>query len=134
MSSHIHHEIFLHLVWRTHDSRPILTPDAKDRLYAHVRQRCAGIEGLFLHALGGTDDHVNLAINIEPKVSISEVMHSIKGASAHDLPEIRWQRGYGVVSFAARHLGWVVEYVENQVDRHAKRKLHEGLERCTGTG
>jgi hypothetical protein len=41
----------------------------------------------------------------------------------------QWQGGYGVVSFGTRDLPWVVAYIENQREHHARGTIHERLER-----
>lgn len=40
-----------------------------------------------------------------------------------------WQAGYGVVSFGTKDLEWVKEYVRNQRERHAQRRVSDRLER-----
>jgi hypothetical protein len=47
---------------------------------------------------------------------------------------LQWQSGYGVVSFGTRRLDWVVEYIRNQREHHAKGTVHERLERITQDG
>jgi hypothetical protein len=44
---------------------------------------------------------------------------------------LEWQTGYGVVSFGMRDLDWVVEYVRNQREHHARGAVHDRLERIT---
>jgi hypothetical protein len=67
---------------------------------------------------------------------VSDWVGELKGASAHYVNHtlanrkvIEWQTGYGVISFGAKAMPWVVRYVENQRERHAKRTTHERLER-----
>lgn len=58
-------------------------------------------------------------MNIEPFVTISELVKELKGASAFELNQcerskrLEWQRGYGVVSFGKRQLPWVLDYIAN---------------------
>jgi hypothetical protein len=42
-----------------------------------------------------------------------------------------WQGGYGVVSFGARDLEWVINYIRNQKEHHKKGTAVERLERIT---
>ena len=42
---------------------------------------------------------------------------------------IKWQSGYGVVSFGPKAMPWVVRYVEKQREHHAQRTTYERLER-----
>jgi hypothetical protein len=60
----------------------------------------------------------------------------IKGASARELNQqfglkmIRWQRGYGVVSFAYANLPAILKYIELQEQHHANSTIREKLEAC----
>jgi hypothetical protein len=40
-----------------------------------------------------------------------------------------WQTGYGVVSFGTKDLPWVVSYVRNQKEHHAKGTIVGRLEK-----
>ena len=77
-----------------------------------------------------------MAINIEPQVCISELVKELKGGSSFDTNQklgektLEWQRGYGVVSFGKNNLPWVLEYIANQKEHHAKGKAVLRLERC----
>ena len=91
---------------------------------------------MLLLAIGGTGDHVHLAVTVPPTLLVSEWIGELKGASAHYMNHtlanrkvIEWQSGYGVVSFGTKAMPWVVRYVENQREHHAKRTTYERLER-----
>eukprot|EP00913_Durusdinium_trenchii_P035295 g33025.t1 len=100
-----------------------------------LAERCRVMKGVFLHAVNGTQNHVHLAINIEPQVKISDVVMDLKGGSAHDVNTqlteklLSWQRGYGVVSFSRKNLPWVLDYIAKQKEHHAKGSAVETLER-----
>lgn len=67
---------------------------------------------------------------------LGEWIGELKGASAHYVNHrvanrkvFEWQTGYGVVSFGRKAMPWVVRYVENQREHHAKQTTCERLER-----
>ncbi|HUT90836.1 MAG TPA: transposase [Thermoguttaceae bacterium] len=101
MSSHVFHEIYLHVNWHVKDDRPTLNPDIERLVWGLIKDRCRRIKGVYFHGIGGTETHVHLAFNIEPDVTISELVKDLKGGSSHDLnaqlgrKELYWQRGYG---------------------------------------
>jgi len=136
MSSHVYHEIFLHFNWHTKNNQPLLTGDLEVRTHAELKQKCRRIKGAYLQGIGGTDDHVHLAISIEPFVTISELVQELKGASSFEVNKgmghkaLEWQRGYGVVSFGKRNLDWVLDYVHRQREHHASGRVVERLEAC----
>lgn len=134
MSSHAYHEVLLRLNWHTKDDQPSLTGLVEEAAYAQLQHKCRQMRGVYLHGLGGTDTHVHLAVNVEPFVTISDVVQELKGASAHEVNRrlgrkaLQWQRGYGVVSFARAHLDWVVDYIGREREHHAAGRVEARLE------
>jgi putative transposase len=134
MSSHVYHEIYLHLNWHTKLDQPVLTGHLEELTHGLIRQKCREVKGVYLHGIGGTDDHVHIAVNVEPFVSISTFLQEVKGASAHQANErigrkaLEWQRGYGVVSFGKAHLPWVLGYIDKQREHHAQKTTIDRLE------
>ena len=102
-----------------------------------MRDRCRATKGVYFHEVGGTEDHVHLVVNIEPFVTISELLGDLKGWSSHELNQqmrhkaLELQRGYGVVSFGKKQLTWVKQYVRNQKQHHAEGTTPDRLERTT---
>jgi putative transposase len=137
MTAHGFHEVYLHLNWHVKDDRPTLAPMVETLVYEIITDRCKKMNGVYLHGIGGTPTHVHLAVNIEPSVAISQMVKDLKGGSSHDANArlnqklLYWQRGYGVVSFGKNNLDWVLEYIANQKQHHARRSLHDRLERTT---
>ena len=135
MSSHVFHEIYLHLNWHTKDNAPLIVPRLESQIHDFLRERCRQTKGVYFHGIGGTVDHVHLAINIEPFVTISDLVGQLKGASSHEInhqqrmKSLEWQRGFGVVSFGKRQLPWVLEYIANQKQHHASGHVFDRLER-----
>ena len=134
MSGHVYHEIFLHLNWHTKENRALLRGNVEKVTYQVLRDKCRVAKGVYLHGLGGTDDHVHLALSIEPFVTLSELVQQLKGASSHEVNRemeqkiLEWQRGYGVVSFGKAHLDWVLDYIKHQREHRAKGELQPRLE------
>jgi putative transposase len=136
ISSHVYHEIFLHINWHTKDDSPFLVPAVEQVVYGRLNDRCQKSKGVFLHGIGGTETHVHLAISIEPQVTISELVKDLKGGSSYETNQalgadtLGWQRGYGVVSFGKRNLPWVLEYIAHQKEHHAQSRVVNRLERA----
>ena len=133
-SSHCFSEVYLHCNWHCIRDSPLLSPELEPELHDIIRQYCACLKGVHLRGIGGTETHVHLVIQIEPYVAISDLIGKIKGRSAHDVNEahgincLQWQRGYGVVSFAARDLPGVLRYVERQKEHHRNGTTRDPLE------
>lgn len=137
MANHVFHEIYLHLNWHTKGNLPLLIPSLEAEVHEYIRQRCHKTRGVYFHGIGGTETHVHLAINIEPQVCISDLVGDFKGACSHDINKVHgrkvleWQRGFGVVSFGKKQLGWVQQYIANQKEHHARNTYEDRLERTT---
>jgi putative transposase len=134
MSSHVFHDIYLHINWHTRGDHPFLKGKVEELAYAFLREKAKRMKGVRLHALGGTGTHVHLAVQIEPFVTVSELVQELKGASSYEVNRrmghkaLEWQRGYGVVSFGRKNLPWITEYVEHQPQHHAAVRVHRRLE------
>lgn len=136
MPRNVYSEINLHLTWHTKTSAPVLTEQIESRTHKFLTHQCLQIQGVCVHAIGGTEDHVHLATSIPPTLGISEWIGRLKGACAHHINHevcnrkvLEWQDGYGVVSFGTKDLQWVVQYVQNQKEHHASNRVFDRLER-----
>lgn len=140
MARRFDREINLHMVWRVKGDVPTLKGDIERHVQQHLRARALDEPLLVCHAIGGTDDHVHMAVTIPPTLTISEWIGRLKGDSSHYINHrianrklLEWQEGYGVVSFGTKDLPWVLDYVRTPREHHAKDKAHDRLERLSST-
>jgi putative transposase len=139
MSRNYYCEIHLHLVWHTKTSLPLLEERVETAAFAAIRDKAAGLGGIYIHELGATPTHMHAACSIEPSVTVSEMIGTLKGFSSHEANQrlgfgrkiLEWQAGYGVVSFGTKDLPWVCEYVRNQKEHHGVGTIHRRLEIIT---
>ncbi len=136
MPRNVYSEINLHLTWHTKHDAPVLVDTVENRTHRYLRHRALQTPGVIVHEVGGTEDHVHLAVSIPPAVVIGNWIGELKGASSHHINHVicnrkvlGWQDGYGVVSFGTKDLAWVVSYVRNQKKHHAEGKTFERLQR-----
>lgn len=85
MASHVYHEIYLHLNWHTKNNTQLLRGQVEEAAHRQILEKGCRIKGVSLTELGGTDDHVHLAIRIAPFVTISDLVQELKGASSHEV-------------------------------------------------
>ena len=134
MSKDVYHEILLHVTWHTKESRRLICTSMEPHLHGLVRAKAIEAGGVYVHQVGGTGNHVHLAARVPPTLLISEWIGRIKGAASHDINAmdrwacLSWQSGYGVVTFGAKDLAWVVDYVRNQKEHHRMGKVFDRLE------
>jgi putative transposase len=106
-------------------------------LYAYLAHK-AGETGVFLHALGGAEDHMHIVPAIPPKHSVAWVVKILKDASAHFVnTELRpeglyfaWQRGYGSLTVGEKQRAAAIDYVLRQKEHHQQQTTNAWLERC----
>lgn len=139
MSRNYYSEINLHFVWHTKTNLPLLVPAVEQVVHRLLKQRILCTPEVYLHQIGGTENHVHVAVSIPPTLTISEWIGQIKGGTSHDAnlelgrrqKVVEWQSGYGVVSFGTADLPWVKAYIANQRQHHARDTAHDRLERIT---
>lgn len=138
MSVTVYSEINFHITWHTKSSLPMISPHIEDRLFHYLTHRIIETPGAFLHAIGGTENHVHIAVGVEPNLLISDWIGQLKGSSSHYVNHevqpkaLEWQRGYGIVTFGTRDLNWVVEYIKDQKEHHRSGTTHDRLEKIAG--
>lgn len=136
MPRNVYSEVHLHLTWHTKHDAAVLVDAVENRTHHYLRHRALQTPGVIVHEVGGTADHVHLAVSVPPTVVIADWIGELKGATSYYINHeicnrkvLGWQDGYGVVSFGTKDLPWVVAYIRNQKRHHADGQTHERLER-----
>jgi REP element-mobilizing transposase RayT len=97
-------------------------------MWAYVAGICKN-HGIFVHAIGGMEDHIHLLIQIPPSLSVSKAVLAIKSNSsrwANDQgTKFAWQQGYAAFSVSSSHVPAVVKYIRNQESHHRKMSFDE---------
>jgi putative transposase len=116
--------VLIHLVFSTKQRAPFLTKSLRPGVHAYLATvaRNAGCE---CFRVGGTEDHVHLAIRLRRTISVAHLVEELKTSSSKwvktqspELAGFSWQRGYGVFSIAYEGLEELLSYIDNQVERH----------------
>ena len=74
--------LYYHFVWGTKNRLPLVDSTLEPELYRVIAAKTQGLGG-FVHALGGTEDHVHFAVSIPPKLAPPKVIGDVKGNSSH---------------------------------------------------
>jgi REP-associated tyrosine transposase len=121
--SHTYAQNVVHVVFSTKDRQKSINTELQPKLWAYIAGICKRL-GIFVHAVGGTDDHVHLLIQIPAPMSLAKAVLTIKANSsrwAHDQGHrLAWQQGYGAFSVSASVVPVVIRYIRNQEERHKK--------------
>jgi putative transposase len=126
---------YYHVIWATQNREPIITRSIEAILFDAIQAKSAELRSAIL-AVNGVDDHVHVAVNIPPSVAVSAWVGGVKGASSfamnsgagENAARFRWQESYGVLTFGARNLDMVLDYIARQKDHHANGTLERYLE------
>jgi len=120
---HTYAQNAIHVVFSTKDRAKLLPKDFQPRLWSYAAGICKK-EGIFVHAIGGTDDHVHLLIQIPPSLALAKAVGTVKSNSSRWATEegfpFAWQQGYAAFSVSASNLPAVVRYIQNQEAHHKK--------------
>lgn len=128
------YKLWVHLVWGTKDSQPLLTKEIRPMVFEHIKGK-AWLEGYHLDTINGVADHIHCLMSLSPRFSISEVANKLKGESSHwinaeKLTKIHfaWQGGFGAFSVSESQIGRIREYIANQEQHHAKQSYAEEVQ------
>jgi putative transposase len=126
--SHSYAQNTVHLVFSTKDRSKMIGPNLRAKLWAYIVGICRK-EGIFVHVLGGTADHIHLLLQLPPTHSIARAVLTIKSNSSRWARQMRsdfaWQEGYAAFSVSASVLPIVQRYIENQEEHHRKMSFEE---------
>ena len=115
-------QLYVHLVWATWDRAPILTSELLEVVDRSIRHECVQL-GAEVIAFGGVADHVHLLARMPARLSVSEPVKQVKGATSHLITQrlklpFKWQGGYGAFSVSKRSVPAARDYVLNQEQHH----------------
>src|SRR5437588_6691069 len=97
-------KVIVHIVFSTKDRQPCLDVAIRPRIHAYLAtvSRDHGCEA---YRVGGTADHVHLAVRLSRTISQADLAENIKKTSSawikqqgDDYRAFFWQRGYGAFS------------------------------------
>jgi putative transposase len=129
-----YYKLYYHIVWGTKNRELSILHDFEPALYRVMAAKAIDMGGI-VHAIGGVEDHVHLAVTVPPKYALAKVIGEIKGNSSHAVNHVikpgynfYWQEEYGVLSFGEKSLPAIVRYIKNQKQHHADNTLQQYLE------
>ncbi len=126
--SHSYVQNIVHLVFSTEERRKLIPAEFQSALWAYVAGVCKKNE-IFVHAVGGMDDHVHSLVQIPATLALARAVLTIKSNSSRWTHErgqkVEWQEGYGAFSVSASNLSVVERYIRNQAAHHRKMSFEE---------
>ena len=126
--AHSFSRIHLHLVFNTKDRRNAIAKEWQPRLWAYLGGICRNHEIIPL-AIGGTQNHVHLLIQLPPTIAPAKAVALLKANSSKWMGEqghaFSWQEGYGAFSVSSSNLDRVIRYIQDQDAHHRKSNFED---------
>jgi putative transposase len=126
--SHTYGENIIHVVFSTKERRKTIPHEMKERLWAYMAGICKK-DKIFVHAIGGMEDHVHLLLQIPPILSLAKAVLNVKANSSKWMSnqgnKFAWQEGYSGFSVSKSEVKTVVQYIRNQEQHHSKMSFEE---------
>jgi len=123
--------VIVHLVFSTNDRFPCIDGAVRPSLHAYLAEVARNAECACFR-VGGTADHVHLAVGLSRTTSIAVLVNELKTSSSMWMKskpaEVRgfvWQRGYGAFSVGPDDLDVVVAYIDGQEEHRRTRTFQE---------
>jgi len=127
--SHTSGNILLHMIFSTHERRPLIKPDFRADLFAYLGGIIREMDGTAL-IINGSSDHVHMLVRIRPTHSSAQIARVVKANSSRWVHEkwdskFAWQTGYGVFSVSESNAAAVTKYIAEQEEHHQKHSFQE---------
>ena len=123
--------VIVHVIFSTKDRFPCLGVSTRPRLHAYLATVARNAE-CEAYRVGGTGDHVHLALRLSRTTAVAGLVEVLKTSSSKwlktQVPELcrfAWQRGYGAFSVGPGELESLVAYVNNQDEHHKVRTFQQ---------
>jgi putative transposase len=115
----------VHVVFSTKERRKLIPKASQAGLWAYLAGVCKK-QRIFVHEIGGMDDHIHMLIEIPLALSFSDALQEIKTSSSQWMGRaFAWQRGFGVFGVSASNVAAVVRYIRTQEAHHRKMTFEQ---------
>ena len=126
--SHSYAQNIVHIVFSTKERRKIIPAEFQPRLWSYIAGVCKNLQ-IFVHEIGGTEDHVHLLIQVPASLALAKAVVGIKANSSRWANEqgnwFGWQEGYAAFSVSASVIPAVERYIRNQALHHRKMNFEQ---------
>jgi len=122
--------LLYHIVFSTKNREPWIDPAWRPDLHTYIGGIIRNRKGELL-AAGGIPDHIHLLVRLAADRAVSDVVRDIKAVSSGWLHDERgvmpfaWQGGYGAFTLSPPAIPDVTEYINNQVEHHARATFRD---------
>jgi len=115
-----------HIVFSTKERLEMINADIKEPLFAYLAKTINNEYG-FTRKINGTNDHIHILADLNPKFAISDILRKIKTSSSKWMNKnfrlkykFIWQEGYGAFTVSKSSIKPVMNYIIAQNEHHKK--------------
>ena len=124
-------QINIHVIFSVKGRENVISEKFRDRLHRYLSGILSN-NGQYPLAVNGYKDHVHLFFELNPSISISNLISIVKSNSTKWINENRfvlgkfaWQEGYAGFSYSKSQRDGVIQYIVNQEKHHKKSTFRE---------
>ena len=126
-------QIYVHIVFSTHERRPFLQQDVDLKEALRILGGICNDMSCPVLRVGGVEDHVHILCRLGKQTDISELIMELKRCSSiaikSKVSDFYWQEGYGAFSVSPSHVDKLLDYIANQAEHHKKESFQDEFRR-----
>lgn len=112
--SHSLTKVWIHAIFRTKNSSPLITKNIEDKLYRYLIDLLANELKCAVRIINGMSNYIHILFLLNLNFALKDIMHRIKRSSSHWINQnnfvkdkFAWQLGYGAFSVSESKLNVV---------------------------
>ncbi len=122
--------LLVHIVFSTKDHLPSIKA-VRPKLHAYLATVARNLN-CECFTVGGTADHVHLAVGLSRTITVADLISQLKTSSSQwmktqGVVEFAWQHGYGAFTLGRSDLDALRRYIGTQEQHHRKADFKDEL-------
>ena len=117
-------QINIHAIFSVKGRENVLSDHFRTKLFSYINGILNNHKNYSL-AVNGYKDHVHIFFELNPSMSVSDILRLVKTNSSRWINEngfihgkFAWQEGYGAFSYSKSQRNDVIEYIKKQEEHH----------------
>jgi len=124
-------QLNVHAVFSVKGRGNFITKKWSDELHKYIAGTLIETKNYSL-AVGGYKDHVHIFFELNPTISVSDVLKNVKSKSSKWINtksfvagKFEWQAGYGGFTYSRSQRNEVIKYIMKQEEHHGKQSFKD---------
>ncbi|MBK6285577.1 MAG: IS200/IS605 family transposase [Draconibacterium sp.] len=124
-------QLNVHAVFSVKGRRNFISKKWSEELHKYIAGTLKETKNFSL-AVGGYKDHVHIFFELNPSISVSDVLKNVKSKSSKWINiknfvsgKFEWQAGYGAFTYSRSQRNAVIKYIMKQEEHHGKHSFKD---------